>query len=1044
MATTLHIVPTVNSFRPLGTAQDRSTSWVDGYNNSAYQLSTSAPSGASNPQLATSAGPITDPGLVFVGSIAVSYPLAADATISGTVTIVTSGLESNAMANAGLRMVVWRLPGNGDAPTVIANSVQASELGTTAARTSRTATPTSTNLLAGDQIAVAIYADDVGGTMATGYLVTARYGGAAGGTNEASVTFTENLTFDTTTPTGTTLYLEDTVAFGSVYDLVTTAPSTSGTDISATTTAWPAVDFVGAWITPSLSALTDESGWANFSLSGLVNDALARATYAVKLFKVDADGTSNKVQIGEGTENDNLGNTITTKTFSVPIQKFSLAANQRLLLEVYATTGATINFKASGYTFSVRAGSVTDQSKFTLPFTITPAGPTTVNATAAFNGGGSLSATGVVTTASTATLTQGATLTATGGIVVAATAALTQGTTLTATGTVVKSASATFTQGATLTATGVVGTSVAFTATATLTATAVRVILATAALTSSHTLTASGVVQAAAVVAFTSTATLTTTAFVQRSASVALTQGATLTATGVVGISATFAAVGKMEAQWEGLPVQAMGWHLDPVNSWQWLGFGYAWPGGTVKEIDGGARLLWDNNPPQSPTGNAAVGLGVSATAGWRYIIRIKVAGPATGPRVRPVVGFVTGGSYVTPSLTPQWMELIYDETSGASRIIGIEAEGPANGVVAGTYIDVLEYQVIAQRLGGTVTLNGGGTLTAAGTVAVPATAAFTQGATLTATGTRVQPATAAFTQGATLTAAPATISTSVALTAQETLTAAATRVQPASVALSAQETFTATAVREQPATVALTAQETLSATGTVVKVGTATFTQDATLTALWSASGVVNATAAFNATGTLTATGFVTRGATASFTQSTTLTASGTRVQGATVTFTSTATLTSAATLTLPSVAAFAASETLTVTGGILRAATALLTETHTLVAEATVTYALFALDPSAYPQAWQQLRYVDRTTGLGRWMMRQPGPVTRKALLLYRPSVTYPHGRVVQSSHGLVGSGWDADTVIQQPESFRTNNREWEYDVLTNNGYALIQVES
>lgn len=130
----------------------------------------------------------------------ISDPLAAPATISGTITFNICALESNAMANAGLGVVVQRVNNVGTVVSTIVDSIQNTELGTSNARRTWTATPTSTAMAQGDRIRVRVYFDDAGGTMVTGYTLTLTYDGTNAATGDSNVTFTENLTFMSVTP----------------------------------------------------------------------------------------------------------------------------------------------------------------------------------------------------------------------------------------------------------------------------------------------------------------------------------------------------------------------------------------------------------------------------------------------------------------------------------------------------------------------------------------------------------------------------------------------------------------------------------------------------------------------------------------------------------------------------------------------------------------------------------------------------------------------------------------------------------------------------
>lgn len=196
-----------------------------------------------------------------------SQPLSADITISGTVNFDICGLESNMSANAGFQVKVWRIDETGQ-PTLIINSEHGTELGTALGRMSWTGTPTSTAMKKGNRLLVMVFINDAGGTMASGFSGTLRYHGSNANTADTSVTFTENLTFITSAPTGTIYYLRST-AHPTISNakLLNTAAGGSTTTAVHTTVAGPAThpgdewtDTAGGsdvrWYTPTLDAFT--------------------------------------------------------------------------------------------------------------------------------------------------------------------------------------------------------------------------------------------------------------------------------------------------------------------------------------------------------------------------------------------------------------------------------------------------------------------------------------------------------------------------------------------------------------------------------------------------------------------------------------------------------------------------------------------------------------------------------------------------------------------------------------------------------------------
>lgn len=134
----------------------------------------------------------------------ITDPLAANGTISGTISFDLWGFESNMSANVGFRVQVYRIRYDGLITEIL--SSDSSELGTTLALKSWTGTPTSTNFVRGDRVMAAV--STTAGN--TGYTVDFKYNGDNGNSADSRITLTENLTFETSDPTGTQYWLRAT------------------------------------------------------------------------------------------------------------------------------------------------------------------------------------------------------------------------------------------------------------------------------------------------------------------------------------------------------------------------------------------------------------------------------------------------------------------------------------------------------------------------------------------------------------------------------------------------------------------------------------------------------------------------------------------------------------------------------------------------------------------------------------------------------------------------------------------------------------------
>ena len=248
----------------------------------------------------------------------VSAPLAADATISGTITFNIWALESSMSANATVAVILERLDSTGAIVSTIVDSSFGTELGTSSAAKNWTASPTSTNMLEGDRIRARIYFDDAtASTMANGFTLTANINGtSAAADGDSYFSLTETLSFHTTTPTGSVLYplndnsdlLNDT---GHVFP-------TSGTN----------VDNLGgpAWSSPEV--ITADDGFNAGITTDAYTDFLTAQTFG---FSIPAGhvivGVEVKVQGQQGTATsktyrlrllDDNGNPYgTDKTFNI-------------------------------------------------------------------------------------------------------------------------------------------------------------------------------------------------------------------------------------------------------------------------------------------------------------------------------------------------------------------------------------------------------------------------------------------------------------------------------------------------------------------------------------------------------------------------------------------------------------------------------------------------------------------------------------------------------------------------------------------------------
>jgi hypothetical protein len=335
---------------------------------------------------------------------AISDPIAADITISGTVSFDMCGLESAMAANATFRMAVYRVDPQG-ALTLIVNSSAVTELGTSTTRLSWSASPTSTDLFIGDRIWLVPMFDDAAAlTMASGNTLEWRDNGANASTADSAITFTENLTFITSDPAGSTHYLRDTASDVSGLKVLSLTQGSGTSEAVHTTIAGP-ITFPGdqwtataggadiGWITPSLDAFTLSGGVKAVLTNNntALEDPLASPFDAItiELAICDSDGSNATVWARSYTSTvDVTGD----KVYYLTGPSTSVAQGKRLRLIVYSDDFRPKGNQVAGTDRTIRYdGTSTYASRLIFTQTITEetAGPVTVTP-----GVGSLTLTG--------------------------------------------------------------------------------------------------------------------------------------------------------------------------------------------------------------------------------------------------------------------------------------------------------------------------------------------------------------------------------------------------------------------------------------------------------------------------------------------------------------------------------------------------------------------------------------------------------------------------------------------------------------------------
>lgn len=291
-----------------------------------------------------------------------SLPIAADVTISGTITANIWAIESSMNANVAINVLVERVDPTGAIVSTIVKTARVTELSTSRTANNFTATPTSTAMTKGDRIRVRIFGDDAG-TMASGFTFAISFSGATGAADgDTFITFNEDITFISADPTGTTLHLTSVAgpAVGANLEQEMWTSFGDGVDTAVVSTAagwtapiqWTATAGGTAveWYTRALTAFTLSgpvlvSIWAHES----IGDG-ASASLRVELAVCNGDGSSAVVwaasslidsdAIGSAGASTSANGALTGTTASVRgyllAPDVAVTAGQRLRLRVFA------------------------------------------------------------------------------------------------------------------------------------------------------------------------------------------------------------------------------------------------------------------------------------------------------------------------------------------------------------------------------------------------------------------------------------------------------------------------------------------------------------------------------------------------------------------------------------------------------------------------------------------------------------------------------------------------------------------------------------
>ena len=358
------------------------------------QITTSRGTTMATSGVATSAGPTAGIPVPTDRSFW-TQPLAADVTISGTITFNIRFSESDMMANVGPQVIVQviraNVLGTDDSNTVetIVDSEHGTETGTSESLHSWTASPTSTVVNRGDRLRISVCGNDAGGDMASGFSFTFYFGSPDPDVSgDSFITFTENLSFESA-PAGTTLYLTSTAsdvdAGAAVEKEAWTSRGGSATTAIRNTAAGATAplqwtDSAGGsvieWYTKPLQAFT-LVGLAKANLRLHESNAAAQASARCQIAVVNGDGTNAVVWADwciEGTlVSGQVGELPTSEAARIAWPSgddLSVSNGQRLRIRIYLDDLGNINL-ASGHTatltYSGPTGGASGDSWVQLP-----------------------------------------------------------------------------------------------------------------------------------------------------------------------------------------------------------------------------------------------------------------------------------------------------------------------------------------------------------------------------------------------------------------------------------------------------------------------------------------------------------------------------------------------------------------------------------------------------------------------------------------------------------------------------------------------------
>lgn len=294
----------------------------------------------------------------------ITEPLAADVTISGSITWNLWAAESNMSANVAINGQIEVIDGATGAITLIDKTARTTEVAiTTPAVNNFSETPAAgVACKRGDRIRVKIFGDDAG-TMASGFTFAFSFDGPTNGANgDSFLTLTENLTFESE-PAGSQVFLTDTASDVATASVDREAWTSRGagvqTDVTNSANGWTSgiqvTDTAGGsvvdWFTKQLAAMT-LGGAVRCNIRCAGSSGSLNGAIRAQIARVDSDGSNPTIWAsGCGpVTTEELPASETAISFLIAGDDLAISDGQRLRIRLLVDDASVVGPLVTGFT----------------------------------------------------------------------------------------------------------------------------------------------------------------------------------------------------------------------------------------------------------------------------------------------------------------------------------------------------------------------------------------------------------------------------------------------------------------------------------------------------------------------------------------------------------------------------------------------------------------------------------------------------------------------------------------------------------------------